>query len=423
MQNQWRTAVIEAARGTADAALKTRAFTDARSQRQIRSYLVHRGRSTDVGNRQAPVRWPSVSKSTRSRRLFFGWQTARPLAAVVIAAVAALAASPSPAAEVGERMTMHLRLDNDLFAGSDRGYTNGFQLSFTSPTVESFSDTVLPPSVRAVSRPLRWLQPRDFQANNVTVTFSQGMFTPDESALNPPDPLDRPYAGMLVAGIQYNGRDATTMRSTRLDVGIAGPAALAEQTQGVVHAALGADEFLGWDHQIDNEPVVRVLHQRLRKWDLRREPRMMDAIVHYGGSIGNLSSFASAGAELRFGRVLPDDFGTAPAPQGGSIAPSRTRGMYHRPSFHAFMGLDARYVAHDITLDGNTWSDSASVEREPLVADLALGFATYFGAWQITVARYFRTQEFETEQRDTTFGSITFRRAAGKRSDRTPTFQ
>jgi hypothetical protein len=339
---------------------------------------------------------------------------ARPLVAASILAIAALAASPAGGAE-SEPMTMHLRLDNDLFAGSDRGYTNGFQLGFTSPTVESFDDRALPRSVRAVNRPLRWLQPRGFAENNVTVTFSQGMFTPDESELNPPDPFDRPYAGMLIAGIQYNGRDATTMRSTRLDVGFVGPSALAEQTQDIVHAALGADEFQGWDYQLDHEPVVRVLHQRLRKLDLRRAPRTMDAIVHYGGSIGNLNSFGNIGVELRFGPVLPDDFGTAPAPQGGARAPSRSYGSARKPSVHGFVGLDARYVAHDITLDGNTWHQSASVEREPLVADLALGFATYWGAWQITVARYFRTKEFATEVEDTTFGSITIQRTTGKR--------
>jgi uncharacterized membrane protein YfcA len=46
--------------------------------------------------------------------------------------------------------------------------------------------------------------------------------------------LDRPYAGMLLAGIMYNGRDAYSMRSTRIDVGLVGPSSLAEQTQDLV---------------------------------------------------------------------------------------------------------------------------------------------------------------------------------------------
>jgi hypothetical protein len=328
----------------------------------------------------------------------------------VALATAALPTGTAHADDEPARMALHLRLENDVLSGSDRGYTNGFQLGFTSPTVESFGDAALPQRLRALNRRLTWLQPRGFSENNVAFTIAQGMFTPDESELSVPDPLDRPYAGMLLAGIVYSGRDSYSMRSTRLDVGLVGPSALAEQTQDLVHDVASVDKFQGWDHQLRDEPVFRILHQRMRKWDLET-PRRVDAIVHYGGGIGNMTTFANAGAELRFGRLLPDDFGTAPAPQGGELtAPARSIGGDRMPSIHGYVAFDARYVLHDITLDGNTWSDSASVEREPLVADVAVGFAAYWRLWKITVARYFRTKEFETEQRDTDFGSITFRR-------------
>lgn len=93
------------------------------------------------------------------------------------------------------------------------------QLGFTSPTVESFSDATLPRRLRTLNRGLAWLQPRGFPENNVTLSIAQGMFTPDENELSTPDPLDRPYAGMLLAGIVFNGRDAYSMHSTRLTLG------------------------------------------------------------------------------------------------------------------------------------------------------------------------------------------------------------
>ena len=338
------------------------------------------------------------------------------LSSIVVAAIAAFATGTARADDERSRMAMHLRVDNDVFAGSDRGYTNGLQLGFTSQTVETFDSPVLPRRLRALNRGLKWLQPRGFPDNNVTLTIAQGMFTPDDSELSTPDPLDRPYAGLLLAGIAYNSRDSNSMRSTRFDVGLAGPSSLAEQSQDLVHGLLGGDEFRGWDHQLRDEPVFRITHERMRKWNLRSAPGMVDAIVHYGGGVGNATTFANAGAELRFGRLLPDDFGSAPAPYGGEpTAPSRSIGFYRRPSIHAYVGFDARYVLHDITLDGNTWRDSASVEREPLVADVAVGFAAYWRGWEFTVARYFRTKEFETERRDTAFGSITFRRDVAER--------
>lgn len=235
-------------------------------------------------------------------------------------------ASAEPArADDRNRMAMYVRLDNDSFAGSDRGYTNGIRIGFTSPTVASFDDSRLPAPLRWLDRRLAWMQPRGFEDYNVTLAIGQGMFTPEDRRPRVPDPLDRPYAGVLVASVTYNGRDAHSMHSTTLELGLVGPSTLAEQTQDFVHDRLGSDEFRGWDHQLRDEPVARIIHQRLRKRVLARGPGMADAIVHYGGSIGNLATFANAGVELRFGRTLPDNFGTAPSlPAVENTAPSRT---------------------------------------------------------------------------------------------------
>ena len=306
---------------------------------------------------------------------------------------------------------MYLRLDNDAFAGSDRGYTNGIKVGFTSPTVSSFQDPQLPPRLRRLNRRLAWLQPRGFEDYNVTLSLGQGMFTPEGWELSEPDPLDRPYAGVLAAGVTYNGRDEDSMTATTLNVGVVGPSAMAEQAQDFVHGLAGDNEFRGWDHQLRDEPVFRVLHQRLRKWNLAQSARMSDAIVHFGGSIGNLTTFANAGVELRFGRALPDNFGSAPTlPVTENSAPSRLP-FYARRSIHGFVALDARYVLHDITLDGNTWRDSPSVAREEFVADFGIGFAMYWEGWKITFARYLRTKEFESQISDTKLGSITIRRS------------
>ena len=167
-----------------------------------------------------------------------------------------------------EASGLFVRIDNDLFTGTDREYTNGVQVGSTSATVESFDDAEFAPSLRWANDKLRWLQPKGFEENNVTWTIGQRMFTPEDWRLEEPDPRDRPYAGLLFAGLTYNGRDSHSLRSTSLDVGIVGPSALAEQAQNLVHEAAGVDRFLGWDHQLNDEPVFRILHERFRRWDI-----------------------------------------------------------------------------------------------------------------------------------------------------------
>jgi len=64
-------------------------------------------------------------------------------------------------------------------------------------------------------------------------------------------------------------------------------------------------------------------------------------------------------------------------------------------------------VARDLTLDGNTWKTSHSVDKRTLVADLGLGVNVTRGAWKFALASYRRTREFENQQERPVFGSLT----------------
>jgi lipid A 3-O-deacylase len=331
----------------------------------------------------------------------------------LLLAAALLIASSARAAESGD---LFIGIDNDLFTGTDREYTSGVHVGATSATVESIDDAAFAPALGWANRKLRWLQPKGFAENNVTWTLGQRMFTPEDWRLEQPDPADRPYAGLLFAGLTYNARDSHSLRSTSLEVGIVGPSALAAQSQKLVHRVVGADEFRGWDQQLNDEPVFRILHERFRRWDIRPWRRVGDVTVHYGGSVGNLLTFANAGAELRFGRNLPDNFGTAATlSYGQNTAPVRFGGSPSRPAIHGFVAVDARAVLHDITLDGNTWRDSASVDRETYVAELAFGVALHWRAWLATLGATYRTQEYEGQAEEATFGTLAFRRALARR--------
>src|SRR5262245_35503619 len=70
---------------------------------------------------------------------------------------------------------MFLQIDNDIFTGSDREYTNGMQVGSTSATVASIADAPFAPSLRWANKKLRWLQPKGLEENNVTWTIGQRM--------------------------------------------------------------------------------------------------------------------------------------------------------------------------------------------------------------------------------------------------------
>jgi hypothetical protein len=92
----------------------------------------------------------------------------------------------------------------------------------------------------------------------------------------------------------------------------------------------------------------------------------------------------------------------------------RFGGRPTRPAIHGFVAVDARVALQDITLDGNTWRESARVEREPYVATLAIGLAVHWRGWQGTLGTTYRTREYATETGDTSFGTLTIRRAVAR---------
>jgi hypothetical protein len=283
-----------------------------------------------------------------------------------------------------------------------------------SPTVARFDDARLSGLDRTLGRWLTSLRPEGYEYNNVVLAVSHQIFTPEAWERSDLIEEDRPYAATLLFGVGYNSRDSDTMQTTLLQLGVVGPAAGGEQIQDFVHDLVGSDKFRGWDHQLRNEPVVRVMRQSFQRWDASRlfdSALAGDVIVHGGGSLGNLATFANAGIELRVGAALPDNFGSAPIlPVGETVSPIRRSNYTERLAAHFFVAVDVRYVLHDITLDGNTWRDSHSVERESMVADVGVGIAARWRGWRIALARYVRTSEFVGQEARAEVGSITLRR-------------
>jgi hypothetical protein len=136
-----------------------------------------------------------------------------------------------------------------------------------------------------------------------------------------------------------------------------------------------------------------------------------DVIPHAGITVGNVLTYANAGGEIRFGYNLPADFGSSLiTPGGGTVAPVRMQDPRLAAASHFgvtfFAGVDGRAVARNIFLDGNTFCDSASVDKNYLVADISAGVSVIFKKFKLTYTQVYRTEEFQGEDGGELFGSI-----------------
>jgi lipid A 3-O-deacylase len=361
-----------------------------------------------------PVSAASARPAVRVRKIF-RWIGALAAFGSGLASGLTAAENAEPTARARSAPVFTMYFENDTFTGTDEHYTSGLKFSWLSADLVDWGQTgwrknfveLLP----FVNRP-------DGQ-KNIGVALGQNIYTPRNIALANPDPADRPYAGWTYLEFAFVSKTPAISDTFSIQVGIIGPHSQAEDIQRIVHRWTNSERAQGWEHQLRDEVGVNLIYER--RWRLYGRALYqtlgIDLVPHAGASLGNIQTYANLGGTVRFGFNLPSDFGVQLA-RGSSVGGTPTDDLDPRVahdrdfSLFAFGAADGRAVGRDIFLDGNTFRDSRSVDKERFVADLSAGVGLIAGPWQFTYTQVWRTREFKTERGSyNNFGSVTISRA------------
>jgi hypothetical protein len=312
--------------------------------------------------------------------------------------------------------TLSTYFENDLFAGTDRYYTNGAKISWTSTDLAKFADTPYASPLVPVLNYVPFVNNPAFQKNFV-LSIGQSIYTPDDTETTEPIFNDRPYAGWLYAEVGLIWKNDHERNSLILSLGVVGPLSGAEETQRFVHDARGFDHPRGWSNQLHNEFAGMLVYEHTWRYTLRKNNRVglnADFLPFIGAKAGNVKVEANGGAELRVGLNLPDDFATGTIASGtptstpveGDQATRRAQAFDF--GIYVFGRADGRLVAHDIFLDGNSFGNDISVDKRIAVADISVGLALTWKNTSLTYALVHRTKEYDSQRGNgQTFGSVT----------------
>jgi hypothetical protein len=304
-----------------------------------------------------------------------------------IAASFALCALGSSAA-LAETRFASLTVENDFFAGCDRHYTNGVQLAVLA-------------DLRGAPQ---WLHDASADPHAV-VAIGQRIYTPAKIDIDPPDPLDRPYAGWLYVMGDLRTRAAPTIDHLTLTVGVVGPASGARETQVAVHRVLGDKEPRGWDAQVRDRATLMVGYERA--WPglahYAFAGHEVDLALRAGGSVGTPLSYANVGAVLRWGTNLPNDLPVTHI----SLGPPRD-GFRGAPAFgwYAWIGADGRAVGYNTFIEGTTFAGGAHVKRRTWGDDVQVGMAAAWAKARVGFTLVQRSSEFEGQRGSDRFGQV-----------------
>ncbi len=308
--------------------------------------------------------------------------------------------------DLDDEQTFIIYWENDIFANTDRYYTNGAKLIWISGDLGEFiEDKRLPAwsagAIESVPLPKKAVK-------NIALSLGQKIFTPKDIEKEELIEDDRPYAGYTYFGIGFHSKTRKRLDSLELDIGIVGPESYARDIQETVHEWINTDEPKGWNNQLKNEPALVVAYEiKYRLWETDSgDWAEFDVIPHIGAALGNVYTYANAGAEIRWGYNLPLDFGTGLFRPAGDSSLAAADAKSPPFGFHVFVGVDGRAVLQNIFLDGNTFTDSHEVDKKPFVADIMAGASLNIKNFRLTYTHVYCTKEFDDQDEAQIFGSI-----------------
>jgi hypothetical protein len=286
----------------------------------------------------------------------------------------------------------NLHYENDLLGllNNDSEYTSGLQFSnvYKLPVQESQS-----------------------KIEYVSLGLAQEIFTPADTNQTQLIVNDRPYAGWLYFEFGYHQSSVKELTSWSVQAGVVGKASLAEASQNFIHKIRGLELANGWDNQLHNELGINLIYQH--KWRYTYDAFLGlegDIVPFVGASLGNVSTFARAGTLLRIGHNPADDFGSSTINVGGENGiPVAQKSVCPKDkpwSYTLNIAFAGTAVAHDMFLDGNTFTKSHSVEKKNLIGYIAYGLSMRYKNISFDYILTASTKQFNAEQSGHQYGSI-----------------
>ncbi len=247
-----------------------------------------------------------------------------------------------------------IRYENDLFAGTDRYYSQGIFLQYDHLDIN-----------------LKWLNKFFFRVpdmqRGLQTGIAQKVYTPSSITSDSLLLGDRPYAATYGYTARFTSRSKSKNYSLSwsLNTGWIGKPAFGKETQTAIHRWTNNNKPRGWQHQLNNGLHVNLSFGAVKTFFATT--RWIRAEAGSFTTIGNLTNETRASGMLKLGYI--------------------TEGKY----FLVYYNPEVRAVLYDGTLQGAIFAKPseariASKDISRLVSEQEFGFKMLWG--RITFAAY-----------------------------------
>ncbi len=278
-------------------------------------------------------------------------------------------------------------LQNDIVTGTDEHYTNGISVNWISDPVEGCDDlSVDTGGGCGIFNLFSAFSLVNEESEHIAVGYriAQDVYTPSNTRTEELITNDIPYAGYLHARYSlFEWRDQI-VSSSYFSIGLVGPLSGAEWAQKSLHRLIGNEEPMGWEHQLQNQPILGFGYSRsIRSWSTRFENgTQLDWINSFGFEVGNFMTGCSVGSLVRYGVGYPlelgPDSGMGGATGNGRIAFGSRDGSM---GWSLNLGTYLSGVAYSMILDS---SDEHDLDRKPYIHAGIISISFFISDFEFT---------------------------------------
>ncbi len=259
------------------------------------------------------------------------------------------------------------------------------------------------------------------RANNFAAFAGMEMYTPIDIKASNIQVNDRPYAGLMYAGIKCISNDFNTARrlTTAYYLGVLGESAKQKQVQKGIHDRLNYTDPKGWDNQIRNDLALNIkidFEQLIAAPTSRLELIGLSEI-----NLGSVSNFGGLGTLFRIGRLTDYFYNESGITNGRRTRRCRqcsdrtnyfSNNLSRNFQLYVFFKTSFRVVMDNSLLEGGWFSHDSSPHTitsdkvKRFYGNAEAGATINYKGFALTFSQLFRTPEFD-DAFTTRWGSIT----------------
>jgi len=296
---------------------------------------------------------------------------------------------------------MQFRTENDGDFGTDRAYTYGSDISFLFYRDNLDKESISIPFVDHFKE----------SQNYISFSYAQQIYTPNDIEEENLVENDRPYAGYMYLQTGLYQAYNNSLHSLIFQVGMIGPSTKMQDVQKFVHDLIGSPKPQGWKNQLKDELTLQVNYNYKKYYDISNHFDNEAAFIsNCGFDLGNVSTKVYAGGLFRYGWNIQKDYGSYVMSNGdyNHIPLQRKNYISDKLSFSFNLSLEANLIARNIFLDGNTFKDSHSVDKNYLTATAGYGISLNYKHFSFDYLRRHTTKEFKEQDYYSSYGSFIF---------------